>query len=185
MLNALNLDHACAPEPLLRQGLSLYFSDMDEAETAVRRYRDAYHFFYDLEAGSMELYCLLLDEYELDCIYPKKLSTRVYSPQGVLKDEMKVCEDDESYGGAPAASAFLEGDIVEAPLGENLRVGIVLQCPNRDDVEHYKILFYPNMEEEYVYAPLVFEPLHPVPGRVSLALQHLWAAYKEEAASSI
>ena len=184
VLNALNLDRSCEPEPLLRQGLSLYFSDMDEAENAVSRYQEAYHFLYDSQDASMELYCLLLDEYELDCMYPKKLSTRVYSPQGLLKEQMKVCEEGSVYGESMIVTAFLEGDLVEAPVGELLRLGIVLQTPNKKDDDHYKILFYPDMEEDYIYAPLVFEPSRPVSKRISFALRQAWTAYKEEAAST-
>ncbi len=180
VLNALNLELCRENGSVLRQGLSLYFSNLMEAEQVIKDYRNAYRFFYEEETSSLELYCLLLDEYQMDCVYPKKLSTRVYSPDGFLKDRMRVCEEGEDYGESPVMSGFLPGDLVEAPIGEYLQTAIVVFAPSAPDYDYYQLIVYPSMETEYVYAPLVFPPSRPLSNLLCHQLTAALKTYQKE-----
>lgn len=158
ILYALNVEYRQSTDAVLSQGASLYFSDMEKVEEMLKSYRHRYACFYDPEVSDTQLYCLIVDEYEMNVIYPKKLSCRVYSPEGLMKSRMSVCEDEQAYGRVLPSPDFKEGDVVEAPIGDYLQTAIVLACPVSKEENYYTLLVYPDMEVEYVYAPLLFKP---------------------------
>lgn len=180
ILYALNVEYRPSAEALLSQGASLYFSSLDRVEEMLAVYRQRYACFYDPQVTDTQLYCLVVDEYALDALFPKKLSSRVYSPDGLMKSRISVCEDEEAYERVLPAPDFMEGDIVEAPIGDYLQTAIVVACPASKAENYYTLLVYPDMDEEYVYAPLLFVPSVPPEDKVILCLQAAREAWQED-----
>lgn len=179
ILYALNVEYRPSEGALLSQSASLYFSSLEKAEEVVASYRQRYACFYDASVTDTQLYCLVVDEYEMDVLYPKKLSIRVYSPEGCMKHQMRVCEDEESYGRVLPPPQFFPGDLVEAPIGDYLHTGIVLACPIAEEENYYSLLVYPSMEVEYVFAPLLFEASSPIDELAQEALQRAYELRKD------
>ncbi|MBO5916601.1 MAG: hypothetical protein J6Q25_06780 [Bacteroidales bacterium] len=180
ILYALNVEYRPSEGALLSQSASLYFSTLDKVEEVVGSYRQRYACFYDASVTDTQLYCLVVDEYEMDVLYPKKLSVRVYSPEGSMRHQMRVCEDEESYERVLPPSQFFPGDLVEAPIGDYLHTGIVLECPKSKEDNYYTLLVYPELEQEYVYAPLLFEPSLSLDDRVTNVLLQAWEHYQSQ-----
>ena len=180
ILYALNVEYRPSEGALLSQSASLYFSTLDKVEEVVGSYRQRYACFYDASVTDTQLYCLVVDEYEMDVLYPKKLSVRVYSPEGSMRHQMRVCEDEESYERVLPPSQFFPGDLVEAPIGDYLHTVIVLECPKSKEDNYYTLLVYPELEQEYVYAPLLFEPSLSLDDRVTNVLLQAWEHYQSQ-----
>lgn len=180
ILYALNVEYRPSEGALLSQSASLYFSTLDKVEEVVASYRQRYACFYDASVTDTQLYCLVVDEYEMDVLYPKKLSVRVYSPEGSMRHQMRVCEDEENYERVLPPSQFFPGDLVEAPIGDYLHTGIVLECPAAEEENYYSLLVYPSMEVEYVFAPLLFEASSPIDKQAQVALQQAYEQQKKK-----
>ncbi len=191
VLYALNLENRVKGE--LTAGESLYYSSLSKAQKAARAYRETYSFLYEPDC-QRELYCLVLEEYQMNADFPRRLSMRVLSPEGKLVDS-SFCDSDDVYRGRP--ESFLRhqvGDIVEVPVGDRLCLGIVLERPlSQSDLsmkaaesqceygadDSYTLITYPSMEVDYVDAPLVFKPMHEPTAGVSRCLKDALAQYKD------
>lgn len=172
---------------VLSKSTVLYFSDQNRLEQAVNEYKQAYSFLYDEHDGTKELYCLMVEEYRVNTLYPQKLSTRVYSPDGVLIEDCDIPDGAHFAGRKEEQLMHKVGDIVETPYGENLCLGIVVDRPPVQEREasypmsasddSYTLLLYPSMELDYAHTPLVFKPRHQVKEEIRCQLQEALAQY--------
>lgn len=188
VLSALNTNEECPGE--LQQSRLLFFSSLKQAQIAAACYRQAYSFMYECGANSKSLYCLVLEEYEMDSIFQHKLSTRVFSSEGEELDS-SVSPDGVPFTGRPEKlQRYKVGDIVESTCGEHVNLGIVLERPltekevarKSSDKQHddcYKILSYPSLDVDYVHSPFVFTPKHHVDNDISSYLHEAMDAYIE------
>ena len=167
----------CGAKGALQRSPSLYFYSLLKAESAISCYREAYAPLYEdaQEAGeeAVSLYCLVLETWLTDSLYPEKLSTRVFSPDGAELDGV----------------IYQVGDIIESPFGEHLQLGIVAESPFGEHVQPgsatespvseacYTVLAYPSMDVEYLQAPFLFAPKHTVDHRVRQQLNEELDAY--------
>lgn len=186
LVYALNLNKS---EPKsIQPGKPLYFSNLDHAEDVIRRYREIYHYLYDVNAES-KVYCLILEKYALDFQYRYQLSTRVYSAEGHFLSDCVVPDDGPFYGRQRSGICHEIGEIVEIPYGERLVFGIVVEQPlclneeNRIDYgftasdDCYTVIQYPDNEIHYAHSPMVFKPSTSVSESVrddlKIAFQHI------------
>ncbi len=186
VLSALNTNEECPGE--LQQSRPLYFSSLKQAQIAAACFRQAYSFIYECGANSKSLYCLVLEEYEMDSIFQLKLSTRVFSAEGEELD-CSIASDDGQFTGRPEKlQRHKVGDIVEATCGEHLNLGIVLQRPltekevarkvsGKVQDDCYTILSYPSLDVDYVQSPFVFTPKGQVDNDVCAYLHEAMDAY--------
>lgn len=175
-------------EGSLTQGTPLFFSTLERVSDFVKEYRQAYSFMYESGTSSKELYCLVAEEYALDVIFPKKLSTHVYSPEGVLMENAYFSEDDLAEVPLNIHKPHQVGDIVEAPCGDSMYLGIVLASPLSVQENHaeykchpencYSIITYPSMEVDYVHSPLVFKPKYEVNEKIKAHLKSALEQYR-------
>ena len=189
VLTSLDLipDNKGAKQKELWPGQPLYFSSLKAAEKAIVNYPENYAFLYSQDGGR-ELYQFNLDEFQMDSAYPKRLSQRTYSPSGTLTDEMLV-SDDEPFPGRPSEKMRHQvGDIVEYPCGSYLAYGIVKDCPPTPEQignsqvfdlsdDHYTVIQFPSLEEDYPLAPLTFKPKYEVPSDVRQTLNEALGTY--------
>jgi hypothetical protein len=152
----------------IHPGKPLYFSNREKAEEVIRQFKELYEFLYESSNPSEQVYCLILEEYELDSPYRYQLSTRVYSADGLFLSD-SVVPDDGPFLGRQENRIYHEvGDIVEIPYGDQLVFGIVLEqpfCFNEDAGKYgftasddcYTVIHYPSHEVDYAHSPLVFK----------------------------
>lgn len=161
----------CQPESdQLRQSAPLYLSSREQTDQMASHYLSDYAFLYDNETDRNCLYCLLAEEYLLNAVYPQKLSTLVYSPQGALMN----------------TSDYRVGEIVESACGERLSLGIVAEPPasfsdagmSPDETEDcYAVLSYPSLEMDYRQSALMFEPRQKVTEGIEEVLREALQEY--------
>lgn len=170
--------NATIDEPVtIHPGKPLYFSEKDKAEDVILKFKDLYAYLYDASLQDERVYCLILEEYELDSPYRYQLSTRVYSPYGLLLSDSIVPDDGPFLGRAKKAIHHKVGEVVELPYGDHLIFGIVVQQPlsfnenakvygltASDDC--YAVIHHHSLEMCYAYAPLVFKPSREVTEKV-------------------
>jgi|GEM_PF-2412266 len=165
VLYALHLESSGQDE--LSQSPLLFYSSIDQVEAAAAEYHKCYSFLYDGGLFSKELYCLIVEEYRLNEMYPSKLSISVYHPTGRLIERTELSEGKCICNPLGNTRSFRVGDIVESPCGEHLYLGIVAEVPALNALnesgqeameDSYTLIVYPSMELEYVYAPLLFKP---------------------------
>lgn len=180
-LNIIN-DDALSIHP----GKKLYFSQLEKAEDFILRFSENFSFLYD-ENQDEHVYCLVMDEFEMDSTYRNQLSTRVYSPEGQLISSCMV-PDDGPFLGRPKMHMHHEvGDVVEFPYGNQLVFGIVVSqpmCFNEHAGEYgltasddcYALLHQRSPEIDYAHAPLVFKPTHEISDEVKMDLQTAFRA---------
>jgi hypothetical protein len=181
LVYALTLNNA---EPnRIQPGKPLYFSNREKAEDVIRRYREIYHYLYDVHAES-RVYCLVLEEYALDSPYRYQLSTWVYSAEGVFLSDCVVPDDGPFFGRQKSGICHEIGEIVEMPYGERLVFGIVVEQPlclneeNRIDYgftasdDCYTVIQYPENEIHYAHSPMVFKPSVSISENVREELQN-------------
>ena len=171
-------------------GKPLFFSCKDTAEKMIREFKLHYGFLYDDEATQGErVYCLILEEYELDSPYRYQLSTRVYSPEGELLNDCIIPDDGPFLGRPESTINHRVGDFVETPCGDKLLFGIVAGQPaclceeNRqyglsasDDC--YVIIQHPDLEVNYAHTPMVFQPSREIPEEIQRDLTEALSKYK-------
>lgn len=174
----------------IRQGKPLYFSSKENAEDIILRFKDLFAFLYeDLTQGS-SVYCIVLEEFELDSPYRYQLSTRVYSPDGLLLSDCIVPDDGPFFGRAKNSIHHGIGEVVELPYGDQLVFGIVIEQPAcfnehvkkygftaSDDC--YTIIHHPSHEVNYAHAPLVFKPTKAVSETVREDLQQAFLEFSK------
>lgn len=158
-------------------GKPLFFSCKEKAEEVISRFKYLYPFLYDEKLQGERVYCLVLEEFELDSPYRYQLSTSVYSPEGLLLCE-SIVPDGGPFLGRYESSIYHEiGEVIEMPFGDQLIFGIVLEQPMSfneaagaygytasDDC--YTVINHPNHEVAYVHSPMVFKPTREVPDTV-------------------
>jgi len=161
----------------IHPGKHLYFSSQENAESVIRSYKELYPFLYDDEIQGEHLYCLVMEEFELDNTYRYQLSTRVYSPEGELLCD-SVVPDDGPFLGRPEHTIYHEiGEVVEIPYGDKLIFGIVIEKPLcfNEDIERYAytasddcytVIHHDGFEINYAFAPLVFKPTRIVSEKI-------------------
>jgi hypothetical protein len=170
----------------IHPGKPLFFSDIEKAETMIRQFRKQYEFLFEANNTEEQIYCLIMEEYQMDSPYRYQLSTRVYSPDGHFLSDCIVPDDGPFLGRAEHRIHHRIGDIVEVPCGEHLTFGIVLEqppCFNEESLKYgftasddcYTILHYPSKNIEYAHAPLVFKPTRKVTDQVR---EELRSAYE-------
>jgi hypothetical protein len=158
-----------AESKIIQPGKPLYFSNLESAEAVIHRYQEIFNFLYDAHA-EFQIYCLILEQYEMDSPYRYQLSTRVYSAEGILLSDCIVPDDGPFYGRQKSGICHEIGEIVEIPYGERLVFGIVVEqplCLNEDErVDYgftasddcYTVIHYPDNEIHYAHSPMVFKP---------------------------
>lgn len=188
LVYALNLNKS---EPKsIQPGKPLYFSNLENAENVIRRYREIYHYLYDAHADS-KVYCLILEKYALNFQYRYQLSTRVYSAEGHFLSDCAVPDDGPFYGRQKSGICHEIGEIVEIPYGERLVFGIVVEQPlclneeNRVDYgftasdDCYTVIKYPENEIHYAHTPMVFKPSTAVSESIKEELQIAFEQIKQ------
>lgn len=180
LVYALNLNKS---EPNgIQPGKPLYFSNRENAEDMIRRYREIYHFLYEKNADS-RVYCLILEKYALDFQYRYQLSTWVYSPEGRFLSDCTIPDDGPFFGRQRSGICHEIGEIVEIPCGDRLIYGIVVEQPlclnedNRVDYGYtasddcYTVIQYPDHEIHYAHSPMVFKPTTVISDTIKEELQ--------------
>lgn len=171
----------------IKTGKQLYFSNLEKAEDCVQKYNEVYPFLYESTIHSESVYCIVIEEYGLDSHYRCQLSTRVYSPSGLLLSDSLIPDDGPFMGRQPDAIHHDIGEIVEIPYGSELVFGIVLEQPMTfsesaakygytasDDC--YTVIHHNKNDVSYAYAPLVFKPTVNLSQKVK---EDLISAYKQ------
>ena len=168
-------------EPVnIRPGKPLYFSSKETAEIVIQKFKELYHFLY--EDAEERVYCLVLEEFELDSPYRYQLSTSVYSPDGLLLTDSIVPDDGPFYGRPENTIHHEIGEVVELPFGDQLVFGIILERPisfneaagvygltASDDC--YTVIHHKTHEVNYAHSPMIFKPTGEVPEDVRKDLQ--------------
>jgi hypothetical protein len=179
LVYSLNLSKA---EPnRIHPGKPLFFSDIEKAESMIQQFRKQYEFLYDSSNLEEQVYCLILEEYQMDSPYRYQLSTRVYSPEGQFLSDCIIPDDGPFLGRSKSCIHHQIGDIVEIPHGDHLVFGIVLEqppCFNEESIKYgftasddcYTILHYPDQEIDYAHTPLVFKLTRSISDQVREAL---------------
>jgi len=152
----------------------LYFSTKEKAEQVILKFVDLYPFLYEDSSPNEKVYCIVLEEFELDLPYRYQLSTRVYTPHGLLLSDSIVPDDGPFYGRTVNSIHHEVGEVVELPYGDQLVLGIVIKQPlsfnevvgsygftASDDC--YTVIHQQSNEVNYAHAPLVFKPSREVP----------------------
>jgi len=168
----------CFDNPVnISPGKPLFFSNKKKAEEVISRFKDYYPFLYGDSSHEERVYCLVLEEFELDSPYRYQLSTSVFSPEGQLLTESLV-PDDGPFLGRPEKTMYHEvGEVVELPFGNQLVFGIVVEkpmCFNEDaglygltaSDDCYTVIHHQSQEVNYAHSPMVFKPSRDVPEEV-------------------
>lgn len=168
----------CFDNPVnISPGKPLFFSNKKKAEEVISRFKDHYPFLYGDSSHEERVYCLVLEEFELDSPYRYQLSTSVFSPEGQLLTESLV-PDDGPFLGRPEKTMYHEvGEVVELPFGNQLVFGIVVEkpmCFNEDaglygltaSDDCYTVIHHQSREVNYAHSPMVFKPSRDVPEEV-------------------
>jgi len=174
-LNAIGKDSVT-----IRPGKPLYFSNMEKAEDVIQKFEDLFTYLYD-DSQEERIYCLVLDEFELDSPHRYQLSTKVYSPKGRLLSDCMVPDDGPFLGRAKNLIHHEIGDLVELPHGDKLLFGIIIGQPMNfnekagmygltasDDC--YTVLHQQSHEVDYAHAPMVFKPTREITEEVKTQL---------------
>lgn len=167
-------------------GKSLYFSTKEKAEDLIKKFKDVYCFLYEDQTSAERVYCIVLEEFELDSPYRYQLSTSVYSPDGLLLSDSMVPDDGPFYGRPENLIQHKIGDVIELPYGDQLIFGIVVGQPAglNDQVntygfiasdDSYAILPHSSHEVDYAFAPMVFKPTRDVPDIIRKDLEQAFA----------
>ena len=167
-LNTRSKDPVC-----ICPGKPLFFSSKEKAEDVIFRYKEYYPFLYEDSSESECIYCLILDEFELDSPYRNQLSTRVYSREGKLLSDCLTPDDGPFLGRLKKSIHHEIGEVVETPYGDQLMLGIVVKQPLcfNEEVEAYgltasddcyTVIHHQSQEINYAHAPLVFKPTQEV-----------------------
>lgn len=172
----------------LSQSPLMYYSTLKRAESAAAEYRQTYSFLYEDGPFPKELYCIIIEEYKFNTVYPIKLSVSVYDSSGGLMERSTLPDGDSIYQPLDNAKPFKVGDIVEAPCGEHLYIGIIAEMPRQNRLgelktildDSYTLIVYPSMELDYVYAPLVFLPRQRVSKKAKTYLHDALDLYRNE-----
>lgn len=170
----------------INRGKSLYFSTREKAEDLIKKFKDTYDFLYVDQVSSEKVYCLVLEEFELDSPYRYQLSTSVYSPEGQLLCDSMVADDGPFYGRPDNLMQHKIGDVVELPYGDQLVFGIVVGQPatlNEQTYAYgftasddsYAIIPHHCQDVDYAFAPMVFKPTRDVPDIVRKDLEQALA----------
>jgi len=150
-------------------GKPIYFSEKAKAEHLVKSFKDHFGFLYDNVIQEEKVYCIIIEEYEMDSPYRYQLSTLVYNSEGVLLNNSVTPDEGPFLGRDKSEIKYTIGDFVEIPCGEKLIVGIVAEQPlsmceiestyslNASD-DCYTIIQHPDLELNYAHTPLVFKP---------------------------
>lgn len=165
------------------KGKPTYFSTREKAEELISRFSDYYSFLYEDLKTSDHVYCILMEEFGLDSPHRYQLSTRVYSPEGLLISESIVPDDGPFYGRPENSIQHKIGEVVELPFGDHLAYGIVVRQPLclKEDFkieglmasdDSYEILQHRCHEIDYVFAPMVFKPTKDVPDIIRKDLEY-------------
>ena len=181
----------CFDNPVnISPGKPLFFSNKKKAEEVISRFKDHYPFLYGDSLHEERVYCLVLEEFELDSPYRYQLSTSVFSPEGQLLTESLV-PDDGPFLGRPEKTMYHEvGEVVELPFGNQLVFGIVVEKPMcfnegaglygltaSDDC--YTVIHHQSREVNYAHSPMVFKPSRDVPEEVRKDLTFAFEKCKE------
>lgn len=164
----------------------MYYSTLKHAESAAAEYRQSYSFLYEDGPSPKEIYCIIVEEYKLNTVYPIKLSVSVYDSSGRLMERSILPDGDSINQPAIVGQSFKVGDIVEAPCGEHLYVGIIAEIPCQNCLgelktsmdDSYTLIVYPSMELDYVCAPLVFLPHQRISKNVRTYLRDALDLYR-------
>lgn len=169
----------------------VYFSEKEKAEKIITRFKHVYDFYYDNQISDKRVYCIVLEEYELDSPFPYQLSTSVYSPDGEFLCDSTAPDDGPFYGRPESTIQHKVGDIVELPFGDKLIFAIVVGQPiglnsqtstygftASDD--SYAIIPHSSNEVDYAFTPLVFKPTREVPDKVRRDLEQAFAQISVE-----
>jgi hypothetical protein len=156
-------------ERIIQTGKPLYFSSSENAIETIRTFSTHYPYLYNDSTSDQQIYCLIMEQYALDTTYRYQLSTWVFSKDGALLCDSLVPDDGPFWGRQKSAICHQLGDLVEAPLGNKLYYGIVIEQPisfneNVGDYgltasdDCYAVMRYPDKEIFYAHAPFVFKP---------------------------
>lgn len=160
----------------IRPGKPLYFSKLEKALDVIQHFEDLNAFLYD-DSQEEHIYCLVLDEFELDSPHRYQLSTKVYSPQGRLLCDCMVPDDGPFLGRSKNLIHHEIGDVVELPLGDQLLFGIIIGQPMSFNEEAgmygmtasddcYAVIHQQSPEVDYAHAPMVFKPTREITNEV-------------------
>ncbi len=150
-------------------GKPVYFSNKAKAEQMAKTFKDHFGFLYDEVIQEEKVYCIIIEEYEMDTPYRYQLSTLVYDCDGILLNDSNTPDEGPFLGRDKTEIKYTIGDFVEIPCGEKLIVGIVAEQPlsmceiesdyslNASD-DCYTIIQHPDHEINYAHTPLVFKP---------------------------
>jgi len=164
----------------IRPGKPLYFSNMEKAEDLIQKFENLNAYLYD-QSQEERVYCLVLDEFELDSPHRYQLSTKVYSPQGRLLSECMVPDDGPFLGRSKNLIHHEIGDVVELPHGDQLLFGIIIGKPMNFNEEAgqygltasddcYAVIHQQSHEVDYAHAPMVFKPTRDISDEVKTQL---------------
>lgn len=179
----------------IKAGKPLYFSRKETAERMIAEYREHYAFMYDESVQEEKIYCLILEEFELDSMYRYQLSTSVFSPDGELLSDCLIPDDGPFPGRPESKIKHRVGDLIETPCGDNLLFGIIVDQPAclcegsrhyglsaSDDC--YTIIQYPGLEINYAHSPMVFHPTRNIPEETRKVLEDALDRYKRDYSTS-
>jgi hypothetical protein len=175
----------------IKAGKPLFFSDKEKAENMIAQFKERYAFLYDEKFQEEKVYCLIMEEFAMDTPYRYQLSTRVYTPEGVLINDCNVPDDGPFTGRQPSSMDHHIGDLVEIPHGDKLLFGVVAEMPVSADEtnsldnlgasdDYYTVIQHPTMEIDYAYSPFVFKPVRKIPENISCQLYEALAAYQKK-----
>jgi hypothetical protein len=157
----------------------------------IAHFKDRYAFLYDEKSQEEKVYCLIMEEFAMNTPYRYQLSTRVYTPDGVLINDCNVPDDGPFLGRTPTSMDHQIGDLVEIPHGDKLLFGVVAEKPVSSDEtnptdnlgasdDYYTVIQHPAMEIDYAYSPFVFKPSRQIPDDVCYQLSEALAAYQKD-----
>lgn len=168
-------------QAIIKPGKPIFFSEIEKAELMIQRFKELYAFLYDETSQGERVYCLVMETFAMDSPYRYQLSTRVYTPDGILINDCMIPDDGPFYGRPTSTIQHQVGDLVEVPCGDKLQFGIVAVQPvclceeNKpyglgasDDC--YTIIQHPDMEINYAHSPMVFKPSRMISMTISQEL---------------
>jgi len=173
----------------VRPGKPLFFSNKEKAEEMIARFKEHYAFLYNEETQGEHVYCLIMEEYEMDSPFRYQLSTRVYTSDGKLINDCIIPDDGPFLGRPQSKIQHQIGDVVELPCGEQLLFGIVVRqpvCICEDNIPYglsasddcYTIIQHPDLEINYAHSPMVFKPTREISEEVRSTLSEALNAYQ-------
>jgi hypothetical protein len=172
-------------------GKPLFFSSEDKAESIVKNFKEHYPFLYDEENQGYKIYCLIIEEFAMDSPFRYQLSTKVYSPDGILLNDCMIPDDGPFWGRPTSKIDHYIGDLVEIPCGEKLIIGIIAEQPlclceknasyglqASDDC--YTVIQHPDHEINYAHSPMVFKPSRSIEDDILNDLKEALSEFKKE-----